>query len=57
MTLWSCKVKKEDKVGAGPQKMAVNQDWLNVKVFSLLFFVACEGYAHSMDEACASIFW
>ena len=24
MTLWSCKVKKEDKVGAGPQKMAVN---------------------------------
>ena len=21
--LWSCKVKKEDKVGAGPQKMAV----------------------------------
>ena len=24
MTLWSCKVKKEDKVGAGPQKMVVN---------------------------------
>ena len=24
ITLWSCKVKKEDKVGAGPQKMAVN---------------------------------
>ena len=24
MTLWSCKVKKEDKVGGGPQKMAVN---------------------------------
>ena len=23
MTLWSCKVKKEDKVGAGPQKMEV----------------------------------
>ena len=23
MTLWSCKVKKEDKVGAGPQKMPV----------------------------------
>ena len=22
MTLWSCKVKNEDKVGAGPQKMA-----------------------------------
>ena len=24
MTLWLCKMKKEDKVGAGPQKMAVN---------------------------------
>ena len=24
MTLWSCKVKKEDKVRAGPQTMAVN---------------------------------
>ena len=24
MTLWSCKVKKEDKIGAGSQKMAVN---------------------------------
>ena len=24
MTLWSCKVKKEDKVGADPQKMVVN---------------------------------
>ena len=24
MTLWSCKVNKGDKVGAGPQKMAVN---------------------------------
>ena len=23
MTLWSCKVKKEDKVGAGAQKMVV----------------------------------
>ena len=24
MSLWSYKVKKEDKVGAGPQKMVVN---------------------------------
>ena len=24
MTPWSCKVKKEDKVGAGPQNMVVN---------------------------------
>ena len=24
MTLGSCKVKKEDRVGAGPQKMVVN---------------------------------
>ena len=24
MTMWSCKVKKEDNVGAGPQKMVVN---------------------------------
>ena len=24
MILWSCKVKKEDKIGAGPQKMVVN---------------------------------
>ena len=24
VTLWSCKVKREDKVEAGPQKMVVN---------------------------------
>ena len=23
MTLWSCKVKKENKIGAGPQRMVV----------------------------------
>ena len=29
MILWSCKVKKEDKVGAGPQKMVVNLSLMN----------------------------
>ena len=31
MTLWSYKVKKEDKVGAGPQKMAVNMQGIQTQ--------------------------
>ena len=40
MTLWSCKVKKEDKVGAGPQKMAVTVSLLSAIVLLLLLLAS-----------------
>ena len=42
MTLWSCKVKKEDKVGAGPQKMVVRR--MLVKFF--FFFLILVSHAN-----------
>ena len=40
MTLWSCKVKKEDNVRAGPLKMAVNLSLIDriAKFFFFFFF-------------------
>ena len=34
MTLGSCHVKKEDKVGAGPQKMAVHLSHINIEQYA-----------------------
>ena len=57
-TLWSCKVKKEDKVGAGPQKMVVNLSLIeryagqsNTKTLSDVHLLLCQ--KHRQDKSAA----
>ena len=53
MTLWSCKVKKEDKIGAGPQKMVVKLSLIEqYAALSNTNWCSCSAVSEALRQKC-----